>query len=38
LGRGVAPAPHRALVYDALADWFEANVDRKRFEELYLCS
>ena len=23
---------------DALADWFEANVDRNRFGELYLCS
>ena len=38
LGRVVAPAPAREAVYDALADWFDANVDRKRFEELYLCS
>jgi hypothetical protein len=38
LGREVAPAPTRESVYDALADWFEANVDRKLFEEMYLCS
>ncbi|HXJ40172.1 MAG TPA: cobyric acid synthase [Bryobacteraceae bacterium] len=38
LGRSVAPVPAREVVYDALADWFEANADRKRFEELYLCS
>jgi adenosylcobyric acid synthase len=38
LGRPVAPAPSREATYEALADWFEANVDRRRFEELYLCS
>ncbi len=38
LGREVAPAPSREIVYDALADWFDANVDRQLFEELYLCS
>jgi adenosylcobyric acid synthase len=38
LGREVAPAPTRESVYEALAYWFEANVDRKLFEEMYLCS
>jgi len=38
LGRVVAPAPEREATYEALADWFDTNVDRKRFEELYLCS
>jgi adenosylcobyric acid synthase len=38
LGRSVAPVRSRKHTYEALADWFEANVDRKRFEELYLCS
>jgi adenosylcobyric acid synthase len=37
LGRPVATLPDRNRVYDELADWFDANVDRKRFEELYLC-
>jgi adenosylcobyric acid synthase len=37
LGRSVSALPDRDHVYDELADWFEANVDRKRFEELYLC-
>jgi adenosylcobyric acid synthase len=38
LGRTVASLPSREATYDRLADWFEANIDRKRFEELYLCS
>ena len=38
LGREVAPAPAREDVYEALADWFDAHVDRRRFEELYLCA
>ncbi|MDQ1469081.1 MAG: adenosylcobyric acid synthase [Bryobacterales bacterium] len=38
LGRTIAPLPSRESTYEALADWFEANVNRKRFEELYLCS
>lgn len=38
LGRTVAPASTRESTYDALAGWFEANVDRRRFEELYLCA
>ncbi len=38
LGREVAAAPAREATYDALADWFDAHVDRERFEELYLCS
>jgi adenosylcobyric acid synthase len=38
LGRTIPALPTREATYDALADWFEANVDRKRFEELYLCS
>jgi adenosylcobyric acid synthase len=38
LGREVKPAPPRENVYDALSEWFDANVDRRRFEELYLCS
>jgi adenosylcobyric acid synthase len=37
LGRPIKPASSREWTYDALADWFDANVDRKRFEELYLC-
>lgn len=37
LGREVAELPSREATYEALADWFEANVDRRRFEELYLC-
>ncbi|MFL6450324.1 MAG: cobyric acid synthase [Bryobacteraceae bacterium] len=37
LGRSVPALPDRNTVYDELADWFDANVDRKRFEELYLC-
>jgi adenosylcobyric acid synthase len=38
LGREVEPVPCREIVYDALADWFDANVDRRLFAELYLCS
>jgi adenosylcobyric acid synthase len=38
LGYSVADVPARETTYEALADWFEANVDRKLFEELYLCS
>jgi adenosylcobyric acid synthase len=38
LGREVAPVPSREMVYDALADWFDANVNRRLFAELYLCS
>jgi adenosylcobyric acid synthase len=37
LGTPVAALPDRNSVYEELADWFEANVDKKRFEELYLC-
>lgn len=37
LGRPVEPLPDRDIVYEELADWFDANVDKKRFEELYLC-
>ena len=36
LGRPVAPIASRETTYEALADWFEANADRRRFEELYL--
>jgi adenosylcobyric acid synthase len=38
LGRSVAPIRSREHTYEALASWFEANVDSKRFEELYLCA
>lgn len=38
LGREIAPAAPREATYEALADWFEAHADRRRFEELYLCS
>ncbi len=38
LGRRVAPLPERDTAYEALADWFEANVDKRRFEDLYLCA
>jgi adenosylcobyric acid synthase len=38
LGRPIAAASTRESTYEALADWFDANVDRKCFEELYLCS
>jgi adenosylcobyric acid synthase len=38
IGRPVAPVSTREAGYEALADWFEANVNRKVFEELYLCS
>ncbi|MDQ6707284.1 MAG: cobyric acid synthase [Acidobacteriota bacterium] len=37
LRRDIKEIPNRDQVYDALADWFEANVDRRRFEETYLC-
>jgi adenosylcobyric acid synthase len=36
LGKPVLALPDRNSVYEELADWFEANVDKKRFEELYL--
>ncbi|HEY6394372.1 MAG TPA: cobyric acid synthase [Candidatus Binataceae bacterium] len=36
LGRPVEDAPSRSSTYDALADWFDANVNRARFEKLYL--
>jgi adenosylcobyric acid synthase len=38
LGRTIPPLPSRESTYEALANWFDANVNRKRFEELYLCS
>lgn len=38
LGRPIAALPDRNSVYEELADWFDASVDKKRFEELYLCS
>jgi adenosylcobyric acid synthase len=38
LGRPVLPVPSRHATYEKLADWFDANVNRKRFEENYLCS
>jgi adenosylcobyric acid synthase len=38
LQRNVAPMRSREDTYEALADWFDANVDGRRFEELYLCS
>ena len=34
--REVQPLDDRECTYEALADWFEANVDHKRFSELYL--
>ena len=37
LQQPVSDAPSRDSVYETLADWFEANVDRRCFEELYLC-
>ncbi len=36
LGRVVAPLPAREVSYEAMADWFDAHVDKKRFAELYL--
>jgi adenosylcobyric acid synthase len=36
LGRRVDPVPGRGPMYEALADWFESNVDEKRFVDLYL--
>lgn len=38
LGHPVEAVTSRECVFEALADWFDANVDRRRFEELYLCS
>jgi adenosylcobyric acid synthase len=38
LGRPIASLPSREDTYERLADWFEVNIDRKHFEELYLCS
>lgn len=37
LGYSVAAARTRDETYEAMADWFEANVNMRRFEELYLC-
>lgn len=37
LGREVAPQPSREAVYEALADWFDANVNHDVFRENYLC-
>ena len=36
LGRTIQPLPSRDSTYDALADWFDRNVNQTRFEELYL--
>ncbi len=36
IGRPVQPLPARECTYEALADWFDANVDLKRFSDLYL--
>jgi len=38
LERAIEPLPSRETSYEAMADWFDANVDRRLFEELYLCS
>ena len=37
LRRTVEPAPTRNTTYNALADWFETNINQKLFEDLYLC-
>ena len=37
LGRTIAPQPAREANYEAMADWFDAHVNQKLFEELYLC-
>ena len=37
LGRTIDPQPAREANYEAMADWFEANVNQKLFEDLYLC-
>jgi adenosylcobyric acid synthase len=37
LQQSISAAPGRNAVYDKLADWFEDNVDYRRFQELYLC-
>ena len=37
VGRSI-PATHpREITFEALADWFDAHIQRKLFEELYLC-
>jgi adenosylcobyric acid synthase len=36
LGRRVNSIPGREVMYEALADWFDANVDGTQFAELYL--
>ncbi len=36
LGRNVEKAPSREVIYDALADWFDGNVDQRLFRETYL--
>jgi len=38
LGHPVKATIDRERVFEALADWFDANVNWNRFEELYLCS
>lgn len=38
LGTKINPLPSRHSCYEAMADWFDANVNRRLFEELYLCS
>lgn len=38
LGGPISATIARDATYEALADWFDANVHRRRFEELYLCS
>jgi adenosylcobyric acid synthase len=38
LCKKIDPLPSRHFSYEAMADWFEANVDHRLFEELYLCS
>jgi adenosylcobyric acid synthase len=38
LHQPVNTAPSRNSMYEALANWFEANVNRRMFEELYLCA
>lgn len=37
LGRAVPDLPTREATFESLADWFDANVNCKLFEELYLC-
>lgn len=37
LGRAIPDLPTREATFESLADWFHENVNRKLFEELYLC-